>query len=162
MKTWVEVADQLRKLLPADVQKTLTKCEEEGKTDTQEYEDAVEVFYRKFVLRVKPWPKEFLESNKQQKEDDTVYMTMNGPSEFHVTGSLKTWDITDQLHKIKVPTLLINGKYDEAQDITMEPYFREISGKVKWVRFGESSHCPFLEETDAFVEAVGRFLESDL
>lgn len=44
----------------------------------------------------------------------------------------------------------------------MEPYFREIPGKVKWVRFAESSHLPMLEETDAFVDAVGRFLESDI
>ena len=26
---------------------------------------------------------------------------MNGPSEFHVVGSLKTWDITDRLHEIE-------------------------------------------------------------
>ena len=25
---------------------------------------------------------------------------MNGPSEFHVIGSLKAWDITDRLHEI--------------------------------------------------------------
>lgn len=85
----------------------------------------------------------------------------NGPSEFNVIGSLKGWDITPELHKINVPTLLINGNYDEAQDITMEPFFREIPGKVKWVRFPESSHCPHLEETDAFVEAVGNFLTSE-
>lgn len=86
----------------------------------------------------------------------------NGPSEFFVSGSLKTWDITPQLKNINVPTLLINGRFDEAQDITMEPFFREISGKVKWVRFAESSHCPMLEEADTFVDAVGRFLESDI
>ena len=82
----------------------------------------------------------------------------NGPSEFHVLGSLKDWNITSRLSRIQVPTLLINGRFDEAQDVTMEPYFREISGKVKWVRFAESSHCPHLEETDAFIDAVGRFL----
>ena len=39
---------------------------------------------------------------------------MNGPSEFHVIGSLKTWDITDRLNVITTPALLITGRYDEA------------------------------------------------
>lgn len=95
------------------------------------------------------------------KKNILLTLLRNGPSEFNVIGSLKGWDITPELHKINVPTLLINGNYDEAQDITMEPYFREIPGKVKWVRFPESSHCPHLEETGAFVEAVGNFLTSE-
>ena len=47
-------------------------------------------------------------------EDSTVYHTMNGPSEFHCIGTIKEWDITDRLHEIDVPTLLISGEYDEA------------------------------------------------
>ncbi|KAG9584808.1 proline iminopeptidase, partial [Aureobasidium melanogenum] len=161
LNTWVEVADNLRKELPKDIQETLTRCEEQGTTDTEEYETAMMSFYERHVCRVVPFPDELVQTLDQVKDDDTVYMTMNGPSEFNVIGSLKGWDITSELHKINVPTLLINGNYDEAQDITMEPYFREIPGKVKWVRFPESSHCPHLEETDAFVEAVGNFLTSE-
>ncbi|KAK3060630.1 hypothetical protein LTR53_020057, partial [Teratosphaeriaceae sp. CCFEE 6253] len=41
MVQWVKTANRLRAALPKDVQETLTRCEEEGKTDTQEYEDAV-------------------------------------------------------------------------------------------------------------------------
>jgi L-proline amide hydrolase len=58
-----------------------------------------------------------------------------------------------------VPTLLINGKYDEAQDSVMEPFFKSIE-KVKWVRFAESSHLPQLEEPGEFLNVVGRFLVS--
>ena len=39
---------------------------------------------------------------------------MNGPSEFHVIGSLREWNITDRLGEIDVPTLLVSGGYDEA------------------------------------------------
>ena len=38
---------------------------------------------------------------------------MNGPSEFTVTGTLKTWDVMDRLGEIGVPTLLVGGRYDE-------------------------------------------------
>lgn len=160
MHTWVAVADEMRKRLPEDVQETLTRLEKAGKTDTEEYEAAVNVFYERFVCRVSPFPQEFEDTVLQMKKDDTVYLTMNGPSEFNVCGTLKDWSITDNLKNIEVKeTMLINGRFDEAQDVTMETFFREIKGKVKWVRFAESSHCPHLEETEAFVEAVSRFLD---
>jgi len=72
---------------------------------------------------------------------------------------LKTWSIVDSVYKIIVPTLLINGKYDEAQDSVMEPFFKSIE-KVKWVRFAESSHLPQLEEPEEFLKVVGGFLLS--
>ncbi len=83
--------------------------------------------------------------------------TRNGPSEFHITGSLKEWSIIDDLHKIAVPTLLLNGKYDEAQDSVVQPYFRAIH-KVKWYTFAESSHMPQYEERERYVQMVGDFL----
>jgi pimeloyl-ACP methyl ester carboxylesterase len=56
-----------------------------------------------------------------------------------------------------VPTLIINGKYDIAQDFVVEPLFRNIP-RVKWVRFENSSHTPFWEERQRFVELVADFL----
>ncbi|KAF2224842.1 Alpha/Beta hydrolase protein [Elsinoe ampelina] len=161
MRTWVAVANQMRALLPKEVQETLTRCEEKGETSSEEYEHAVLEFYKLFVCRVQPFPLEFNETMDNLKDDDTVYFSMNGPSEFHVIGNLKTWDIRPELHKITAPTLLVNGKYDEAQDVTMAPFFRGIKSEVKWVRFAESSHMPHLEETEDFVSAVGGFLGGD-
>ncbi|KAL8669254.1 MAG: hypothetical protein Q9168_006145 [Polycauliona sp. 1 TL-2023] len=157
MRSWVAAADRLRMGLPQDVQETLTRCENEGTTGSEEYEKAIMVFYEQHLCRVKPMPEELEASFAWLKKDDTVYQTMNGPSEFHVSGSLKTFDIRKDLHKIKVPTLLINGRYDEAQDEVVEPFFEEIE-KVKWYRFAESSHTPQLEEREEFMKVVARFL----
>ena len=71
------------------------------------------VFYDRHLCRV-PWPDYVERSFTKMAEDPTVYHTMNGPSEFHCIGSLKTWDITDRLHEITTPTLLVSGRYDEA------------------------------------------------
>jgi L-proline amide hydrolase len=38
--------------------------------------------------------------------------SMNGPSEFHCIGTIRTWSIIDRLDRIHAPTLLISG--DEA------------------------------------------------
>ncbi|KAL7279767.1 hypothetical protein ACG7TL_006174 [Trametes sanguinea] len=160
MKLWIEAANKLRAGLPQDVQDTLNKHEAAGTTDSKEYHDAVNVFYSRHVCRLDPMPKDLVETFATIEQDPTVYMTMNGPSEFHITGSLKTWSILDSISEIKVPTLLLNGRYDEAQDSVLYPYFQGLE-KVKWVTFAESSHTPQFEERELFIERVGDFLTAE-
>lgn len=76
MVDWVKAANKLRAKLPKDVQETLTRCEREGKTETEEYEKAVQVFYRRHVCRLDPWPKDVDDTFANIKDDSTVYMTM--------------------------------------------------------------------------------------
>ena len=82
----------------------------------------------------------------------------NGPSEFHVIGSLRGFDISPLLPRIQVPTLLINGAHDEATDDTVRPFFELIPGKVKWRTLGNSAHMAHVEERGAYVECVRGFL----
>lgn len=57
-----------------------------------------------------------------------------------------------------MPTLMLNGRYDEATDEVVEPYFRNIN-KAKWITLSESSHMPNWEERDRFMEVVSTFLK---
>jgi L-proline amide hydrolase len=155
---WVEEANRLRKDLPEDVQAALTKHEEEGTTDSPEYEAAVRVYYDRHMCRI-PWPDPVERSMAQIGEDPTVYHTMNGPSEFFCIGSLKTWDITERLPEIDVPTLLVSGRYDEATPHIVEQIHSRIPGS-RWELFEESSHMPHVEEPEAFLERVEAFLKT--
>ena len=155
---WVEEANRLRSDLPPEVQETLTRHEDAGTTDTSEYEDAVRVYYDRHLCRV-PWPDCVERSFALIAEDPTVYHTMNGPSEFHCIGSLKTWDITDRLHEISTPTLLVSGRHDEATPHIIEQIHTRIPG-AQWRVFEESSHMPHVEEPEAFLETVEEFLET--
>ncbi len=155
---WVEEANRLRKDLPQDVQEALTRHEADGTTDSPEYETAVRVFYDRHLCRI-PWPDCVERSVAQMDEDPTVYHTMNGPSEFHCIGSLKTWDITDRLPEIDTPTLLVSGRYDEATPHIVEQINTRIPGS-QWALFEESSHMPHVEEPGAFLERVEEFLRT--
>ncbi|KAI0833605.1 Alpha/Beta hydrolase protein, partial [Trametes gibbosa] len=157
MVLWVEAAQRLRSNLPPDVQAILKKHEDAGTTDSKEYIDATYVFYARHACRLNPMPVEMLESVHSMETDPTVYLTMNGPSEFYITGSIKTWSVLDDLHKIEVPTLLLNGRYDEAQDSVVWPFFLGIP-KVKWFTFANSSHTPHLEERELAIKLMGNFL----
>jgi L-proline amide hydrolase len=158
MPLWVAEANRLRENLPADVQRTLLDHEEAGTTDDPEYERAVRVFYDRHLCRV-PWPDCVQRSFDQIDAEPTVYHTMNGPSEFHVIGSLKTWDITDRLHEITTRTLLLSGRHDEATPYIVEQIHQRIAGS-EWTIFEESSHLPHIEEPEAFLAQVDQFLRS--
>jgi L-proline amide hydrolase len=160
MEVWVSEANRLRAQLPPEVESTLRKHEDAGTTDSEEYETAMNVFYAKHVCRV-PMPKDVVDSFAQIKEEPTVYHTMNGPSEFHCIGSLKTWDIRSQLKNISAPTLLCSGAYDEATPAMVSEIHQLIPGST-WELFPESSHMPHVEEPARFMRIVNAFLDAKL
>ena len=87
-----------------------------------------------------------------------VYETMWGPAEFTVTGTLKEWDVIDRLGEIDVPTLITSGRHDECTPALVEPLHEGIRGS-EWVLLEGSSHTPYLEEPERYLDAVGSFLE---
>ena len=70
---------------------------------------------------------------------------------------LKDWSIIDRLDKVRVPTFVINGRKDIAQDFVVAPFFQKIQ-KVKWITFEKSSHTPFFEERELYMKRVAEFL----
>ncbi|MCF7698307.1 proline iminopeptidase-family hydrolase [Loktanella sp. M215] len=157
MALWVQEANKLKAALPADVAEALTSHEAAGTTDDPAYVAASDVFYAKHVCRVQPMPPEVVRTFDAIAADPTVYHTMNGPSEFHVIGTLKNWTIIDRLHRIAVPTFLISGRHDEATPATVQPYADNIPD-VRWQIFEDSSHMPHVEEKDACLSVVAAFL----
>jgi L-proline amide hydrolase len=157
MALWVREADRLRAALPPEVQQTLLRHEAAGTTDSEDYARAVRVFYDRHLCRLDPWPDSLNRSFAAMQADPTVYQTMNGPSEFHVIGSLRSWSIIDRLDRIAVPVLLISGRHDEATPATVQPYADRIPD-VRWAVFEESSHLPQLEETERCLKLVEEFL----
>lgn len=157
MVQWVSEANRLRAQLPPEVQQTLVRHEQQGTTDSQEYQDAMQVFYRRHVCRADPWPDCVVRTFEKLARYPEVYNVMNGPSEFYVIGTLKTWDITDRLPEITVPTLLLSGRYDEATPLIVETIHRRIAGS-EWVVFEESSHTPHVEETERYLQVLQEFL----
>ncbi|KAG2749131.1 proline-specific peptidase [Suillus brevipes Sb2] len=157
MALWVKGANELRKGLPQEVQDALNKHEAADTTTDPEYIAATNEFYKRHVCRLDPMPQSLIDVFAWMEKDPTVYSTMNGPNEFYITGSLKTWSVIDRLHNIQATTLLINGRYDEAHDMVVEPFFQHIP-KVRWVQFADSAHVPQLEETERYMQVVWAFL----
>jgi len=154
---FVAEANRLRAELPPEVEATLRRHEEAGTTDDPAYAEACQVFYERHVCRLDPWPPELVEAFAWIERDPTVYHTMNGPSEFHVIGSIRDWQSKDRLGSIGVPTLVVSGRYDEATPPLQETLVRGIP-RSEWVAFEESSHTPHVEERARYMQVVGGWL----
>jgi L-proline amide hydrolase len=159
MELWLAEANRLREDLPPDVQATLLRHEEAKTTDSAEYLAAEKVFYDRHVCRVVPHPPEVAASFAALDVDPTVYHTMNGPSEFHVVGTMKHWSVIDRLTAVRAPTLVINGRFDEATVACVQPFVDLIPG-ARWEVFEESSHLPHVEEEQRYLQVVGDFLDT--
>jgi L-proline amide hydrolase len=148
--------ERMKHELPAPVQEELAKYEAAGQYQNPAYVNASMVFYRKHVCRMDPWPKELTYSLSHIS--NPVYHTMNGPNEFTIIGNTRYWDVTGRLQTIKVPTLVLTGRYDEVSPKIGREIHRHIAGS-KLVIFPNSSHTPFWEERSSFMRTVLRFLD---
>jgi proline-specific peptidase len=158
MIQWVQEANRLREDLPSDVQGALLKHEESGTFNDPQYLAAMQVFYDRHVCRIVPNPDYVARSFASIVVNPEVYHTMNGPSEFHVIGTLREWDIIDRLGEICVPTLVTSGRFDEATPLIARTVHEGIAGS-RWEMFEASSHMPHAEEPERYMAVLDSFLE---
>lgn len=158
---FVAEANRLRADLPPGVDDTLRRHEESGTTDDPEYATACMVFYARHVCRLDPWPQGVVDGFAKIEEDPTVYHTMNGPSEFHVIGSIRDWSSTDRLASIGVPTFVLSGEHDEATPALQVPLVEGIGAdgtEVEQTVMAGCSHLPMWEQREEYARLVAAWL----
>ncbi len=159
MSQWTAEARRLRGELPPEVDRQLAACEAAGTTDDAAYVEAAMHYYRRHLCRLDPWPACLQRALTSMLEDSEVFTVMTGPSDFHVTGKLSTWDVTDRLAQVHVPTLVTSGRYDEATPEIARTVSAGIAGS-EWTLFERSAHMPHLEERGRYLRVLERFLRS--
>jgi proline-specific peptidase len=156
MIRWVADCDELLADEPGEVRQVIRQHEGGGFTACPEYQAAILGFYRAHVCRMNPWPagleQSFAEAGYQ------VYNTMNGPSEFTVTGTLKNWDIMDRLGELAVPALLVGGRYDECTPGHLAEMASRIAASQLEI-IEDASHLCFAEQPGIFADLVNTFLD---
>lgn len=155
-RMWKEDADRLRLKLPKQVQDLLLRHEAAGTTTSEEYQEGIKEYNKRFLCRIDPLPQAVLDAIADANMQ--VYNHMWGPSEFHPTGSLKDYDRTDALSRIRTPTLFTCGRHDEATPESTRRYQSRVPGS-ELVVFENSAHAAMLEEPEAYLAAVRAFLE---
>jgi proline iminopeptidase len=115
-------------------------------------------FYEKHILRfpAKDWPEPV--NRSFAKMNQSLYVSMQGPSEFGISGKLEKWNRKADLKNITIPTLVIGAKYD-----TMDPkHMEEMSKLVQngtYLFCPKGSHMDFYDDQKVYFEGLIPFLK---
>ncbi|SHK90557.1 proline iminopeptidase-family hydrolase [Hymenobacter psychrotolerans] len=112
-------------------------------------------FYAEHLCRV-PLPEPATRS--LGKTNQSLYVTMQGPSEFGASGKLLNWDRTADLPKLAVPVLSIGGTYD-----TMDPeHMRMVAQKVQngtALICPNGSHMSLYDDQQTYMTGLIKFIK---
>lgn len=148
-------------LMPAMDQVALAEIkdlEARGDTANPRYmELLLEHHYVQHVLRMPfdEWPEPVV--RMFTKINQAIYVSMQGPSELGLSGSLLDWDRTDDLGRIQVPTLVIGARHD-----TMDPAFMAAMAsrlpRGRYLYCANGSHCAMYDDPETYFTGLVDFL----
>lgn len=81
---------------------------------------------------------------------------VSGRTQDDVWRSLGDYDVTGDLERLRVPSLVIHGRHDPIPLWTAEDTARRLNAEL--VVLEESGHVPYVEETSQFAAVLDRFL----
>jgi proline iminopeptidase len=117
-------------------------------------------FYTKHFIRMpaEQWPDPVNRFLKHLNQD--VYVSMQGYSEFGITGDakLKTWNRKADLPKIEVPTLTIGGQYDTMDPKHMEWMATQLP-KGRYLHCPTGSHCSMYDDQKTYFNGLVKFIK---
>lgn len=149
-------AKQLLTTLPDSTQRAITAAEAKGQFDSPAYQNAMNQFYGLYVFR---HPVQADLDSTFATMNPAIYLYMQGPSEFTITGTFKDYNATDFLPQITVPTLFTVGEFDEVGPELIKGFAGKVPGAQVEVLAG-AAHITSWDAREAMTAAVRRFLRA--
>ncbi|MFT3824084.1 MAG: proline iminopeptidase-family hydrolase [Chitinophagaceae bacterium] len=151
--------DVLAKQMDPKVLDTIRQLEAKKDFENPKYmELLMPNFYAEHILRLPPqnWPEPV--NRSFSKMNHTLYVNMQGPSEFGASGKLLHWSRKNDLKSITVPTLVIGAHFD-----TMDPeHMRWMSKEVKNGSFllcPNGGHMCMYDDQQTYMKGFIKFLQ---
>ncbi len=155
---WSKELHRMIKYLPIEEQAAIHRAELTDTFTEPDYLKANEHFMNQHAIDMaKKWP----ECVMREKKGGTVaYETAWGPNEYTPEGNLHDYEYTDQLGKIKVPTLITSGTDDLCTPYVAKMMQDNIPGS-KWKLFENCGHMSFVQKTDEYIAMLKKWLDAN-
>jgi proline iminopeptidase len=150
----------LAKQMPASVLDTVRMLEAKKDFKNPKYMEILMThFYPKHVCRipVSEWADPV--NRGLGKTNQQIYVIMQGPSEFGISGRLEKWDRKNDLKNIKVPTLTIGGTHDTMDPKHMEWMSKQVQ-KGNFLLCPNGSHLSMYDDQQIYMSGVITFVQS--
>jgi proline iminopeptidase len=90
---------------------------------------------------------------------ELYYAMVGDDGDFIIGGDMYKLDFRTQLKNLKMPTLIIEGRFDRVAYPKFSIQFKKYAPQADFVMFEKSGHLPFIEETSGYFETVMNFLK---
>lgn len=156
---WAEEAQRMIAQMPPDMQDAIKKATESGDYSSPEYQAAEAEYMRQHCAgEVTENDPECLRRPKKAGRES--YVVGWGPNEFTPLGTLKDYDVIDQLGDIKEPALIINGGNDLCTPYVAKFMYDRIPNS-EWELFRTCRHMCFVEDNDHYVEVLKKWMNKN-
>ena len=156
---WGEEAHRMIEQLPQEMQDAIAKATKTGDYSDPAYQLAEDTYmlYHCAGAVTEDSPECLRRPVKKGKE---AYVVGWGPNEFTPLGTLKDYDVTEQLKDIKEPALIISGGNDLCTPYIAKYMYDRIPN-AKWELFRTCRHMCFVEDNDKYVELMKEWLNAN-
>jgi proline iminopeptidase len=115
-------------------------------------------FYMEHILRmpIQSWPEPV--NRSFAKMNQSLYVSMQGPSEFGISGKLEKWDVKASLKNITVPTLVVGAKHDTMDPAHMEWMSKEVKNG-SYLFCPNGSHMSLYDDQEVYMNGLISFLQ---
>lgn len=152
---YLKGVDTLFSSLPDSIKTSINTNEKNRTYDSPDYKQANKFWTENFVARKLPWSADI--DSGHLTFGEAVYRYMWGPTEFTATGTLKDYDRTSMLHKIKVPVLFMVGEYDEVLPSGVKYYHSLVPGS-KFAIIPNAGHLTTQDNPEMDIKIITDFL----
>jgi proline iminopeptidase len=156
---WLATTDSLLGTLAPGSREQARAIEAKGPTDDRMYDLVIRRYTERFVRR----GERSYEANTACATGGEVNFEIQqhlwGPSEFHATGSLRTFDRWNRLSELQLPALVIVGEHDEVTPSDAARIAGQIRGATVSV-IPEAAHMAMQEQPKPYLRALRAFLKA--
>jgi proline-specific peptidase len=152
--TWERNAKRMLASLPDSMQRAIREAEKSGDYSSAGYKAANDEFTARYVVR-RPLLADL--DSLMSSMNPAIYLYMQGPSEFTVTGTLRDYDATPFLKEITVPVLFTVGEFDEADPATVRRQAKLIRG-ARVAVIDSAAHLTTWDNPVQMLKVVREFL----
>lgn len=158
---WERETHRLIRLMDEKTQKILIEAELKNDFTSKKAKEALDEYYHKYIFGP------FIEGRdpecltRKKPDSSESYITSWGECEFLPTGTLKGYEYTEKLKKIKIPVMINSGANDESTPYQNKLMYDSIESKKEWHLYQNSRHMSYYEEHALYVSNLIKFLNSN-
>ncbi|WP_093670583.1 proline iminopeptidase-family hydrolase [Sporolactobacillus nakayamae] len=155
VQSYVDHVNELREQLPKEIVEKMKAYEANEDFGASEYQEYCMQLYQKCMCRLDPWPDAV--NRTFQHLNEQVYLTIQGPNEFIISGNFKDWDRRDDLKKISNPTLLLTATHDSMPPKVIEKMGKEIPNAAVGI-CENGSHFSMWDDPEPYFKFITNFI----